>query len=303
MPETQVFALPGSEGQADRVCDALGGVRGAATFRSFPDGESYVRIESVVRGCDVVVACTLDHPDPKLLPLYFFAMAAREQGARSVGLVAPYLAYMRQDKQFAPGEAITSASFAQLLSGFLDWLVTVDPHLHRRGSLDEIYTIPSRVVAAAPLVAEWIGRHVKDPLLVGPDEESRQWVEAIAEAAHAPCTILRKTRRGDRDVEISFAGLEHFAGHSPVLVDDIISTGRTMAQTLRGLRDAGLVGGVCIGVHAIFAEGALEELRSAGASRVVTCDAVAHPSNEIALAPALARDVRALLDHARAGGA
>ncbi len=296
MPDTWVFAMPGSEPQAQRLCEALGARLAAWTLRSFPDQESYVRIGSAVQSSDVVLVCTLDHPNPKLLPLYFLATAAREQGARSVGLVAPYLAYMRQDTQFEEGEAVTSTAFARLLSSFLDWLVTVDPHLHRRSSLDQIYTLASRVVHAAPLIAAWIRTHVEAPLLVGPDEESEQWVSAIARAAGAPYTVLRKVRRGDRDVEIAIPDVEQWRGHTPVLTDDIISTGRTMAETLRGLQRAGLSGGVCIGVHAIFVDRAFEELQQAGADRIVTCDTISHPSNGIDLAPILAKEVRALLD-------
>jgi ribose-phosphate pyrophosphokinase len=296
MPDTWVFALPGSEPQAHRLCEELGARRAAWSLRSFPDQESYVRIDSALRASDVVLVCTLDDPNPKLLPLYFLATAAREQGARSIGLVAPYLAYMRQDTQFQEGEAVTSTAFACLLSSFLDWLVTVDPHLHRRSSLDEIYTLSSRVVHAAPAIAEWIRTHVEAPLLVGPDEESAQWVSAIADAAGAPYTVLRKVRRGDRDVEITIPEVNRWRGHTPVLADDIISTGRTMAETLRRLCDAGLPRGVCIGVHAIFAERAFEELEQAGARSIVTCDTISHPSNGMDLAPALAREVRALLD-------
>jgi len=194
-----VVAIPGSEPQADALCRELGAERAAIEIRTFPDGESYVRIDSPVAGQELIVVCTLDRPDPKLLPLYFVASAAREQGARRIGLVAPYLAYMRQDKQFHPGEAVTSSAFARLLSGFVDWLVTVDPHLHRRSRLEEIYSVPCAVLHAAPPISAWIQQHVERPLLIGPDEESLQWVEAVAKAAGAPYVVLHKQRRGDRD--------------------------------------------------------------------------------------------------------
>jgi ribose-phosphate pyrophosphokinase len=294
--EPRVFALPGNEAQAERIAAELGTSVAALEMRSFPDGETYLRIGADVRERAVVLVCTLRGPDPTFMPLYLLAAAARQQGARSVGLVAPYLAYMRQDKAFQAGEAITSRSFATLLSGFLDWLVTVDPHLHRHRTLDEIYALEARAVHAAPLISAWIHAHVKSPLLVGPDEESRQWVEAIAEGAGAPCTVLRKVRRGDRDVEVSVPDVERWAGHTAVLADDIISTGRTMAATIRRLADSGFDATVCVGVHAVFAADAYEELGRAGAARIVTCDSIPHPSNQIALASVLAAEVRDLLD-------
>ena len=109
----------------------------------------------------IALVCTLDRPDAKMLPLLFAAAAARELGASQVGLVAPYLAYMRQDRRFKPGEAVTSREFARLLSGAFDWLVTVDPHLHRYASLAEIYRIPTRVVHAAPLISQWIRTRIE----------------------------------------------------------------------------------------------------------------------------------------------
>src|SRR5829696_534139 len=110
-------------------------------------------------------------------------------------------------------------------------LVTVDPHLHRYKSLDEIYSIPTRVVHSAPFLAEWIAANEPAPLLIGPDIESEQWVSEVAARANAPYRILRKQRHGDRDVEITIPDLHEFSGRMPVLVDDIISSGRTIIET------------------------------------------------------------------------
>lgn len=79
--------------------------------------------------------CTLNQPDTKLLPLYFLSQTAKELGGKSTAIVAPYLAYMRQDKRFQAGEGITSTYFAKLISSFADFLITIDPHLHRRSTL------------------------------------------------------------------------------------------------------------------------------------------------------------------------
>ena len=268
--------------------------RGVVTLRRFPDGESYVRVESSVRGRDVAIVCTLARPDDKVLPLFFLAATARDLGATSVGLVAPYLAYMRQDRRFAEGEGVTSSYFASLLSGSVDWLVTVDPHLHRRASLDEIYTIPTEVVHAAPRVAEWIRTNVRRPLLVGPDAESAQWITAVAEAADAPSIVLAKVRRGDRDVAVIVPDVERWHDHTPVLVDDIVSTARTMIATVRHLRRGGLPAPVCIGVHAVFAKGAYDDLRAAGAAAIVTCNTISHVSNIIDLSGELAHAMTTL---------
>ncbi len=290
-----LFALPGNERLGALLAPSIDAETGKAVLRRFPDGEAYWRYETPVSGRAVALLCTLDRPDTKALPLLFAAAAARELKAKSVGLVAPYLAYMRQDHRFQPGEAITSGTFAKIVSGEIDWLVTVDPHLHRRYSLDEIYSVPTRTLHAAPLIAQWIRDNVQDPLLIGPDRESEQWVAAVARGADAPHIVLRKIRRGDRQVEVSVPDLAPWKARTPVILDDIISTGQTMIATIKHLARAQMPPSVCVAVHGIFAGDALEELMRAGAARVVTTNTISHSSNGIDISGLLAAGVRALI--------
>ena len=289
-----LLPLPGNEALAHGLAVALDGELGATDVRRFPDGETLVRLLTPVAGRSVVLAATLDRPDDKLLPLLFVAATARDLGAARVGLVAPYLAYMRQDHRFREGEGVTSTYFAHVLSTAVDWLVTVDPHLHRRATLAEIYTIPGVAVHAAPVISAWIRSNVPRPLLVGPDSESAQWVTAVAQTAGAPAVVLEKVRRGDRDVEVSLPDVDRWRDHTPVLVDDIISTARTMIETVKHLRRAGLAAPVCVGVHAVFAGRAYDDLVAAGAGRIVTCNTIPHPSNVVDLTELLADGVRAV---------
>jgi ribose-phosphate pyrophosphokinase len=267
---------------------------GVVSFHEFPDGESYVRVESEIASRDVVIVASLHHPNDKLLPLLFLADAARELGATQVGLVAPYLAYMRQDARFRPGEAITSRTFASLLSAHVDWLVTVDPHLHRFSSLRELYTVPAMSIQAGPELGRWIARNVASPFIIGPDGESRQWVESIAATAGAPSTVLTKVRRGDVDVVESMPDLGDHASCTPVLVDDIISTGRTMIAAVRHLHERNAAAPVCVAVHAVFASGAEAELAVAGAARIVTTNTIVHSTNAVDVAPMIAAAIPAL---------
>jgi ribose-phosphate pyrophosphokinase len=278
-----VFALHGHEDLCHAIAERLGGEVGKLILRRFPDGETYLRLETGVEGCPVILVCSMNDPDPKILQLYFCAVTARELGATAVGLIVPYLTYMRQDTRFQPGEAITSSSFASLLCGFSDWLVTVDPHLHRHASLAGLYTIPATVVHAAPAISDWIRMNIESPILIGPDEESAQWVAEVARGAAVPYAVLQKVRKGDRDVEVSIPDVEAWRSHTPVLVDDIISTGRTMMETLGHLQRTGMKPAVCIGVHAVFAEKAYEELMAAGAVRIITCNTISHRSNAVDL--------------------
>jgi len=292
MTKPLVVALPGNEAMATKLAEASD--LGALDVHHFPDGETHLRFQSDLRGRRVIFVCTLDRPDAKYLPLAFAAATARELGAGRVGLVAPYLCYMRQDKRFIDGEAVSAAIFAGEISRHFDWLVTVDPHLHRLHTLSAIYKIPAQAIHAAPLISEWIKREVDKPVVIGPDRESAQWAAKVAEGAGAPFAILEKTRHGDRDVSVALPHAARFAGYTPVLVDDIISTGRTMAETVTHLRASGLDAPVCIGVHAVFASGALEGLKKAGAGRIVTTNTIAHSTNAIDIASPLAEAMRTM---------
>ncbi len=291
-----LFALPGNEAFCARLTDALGAEAGTLEYRRFPDGESYVRLRSDVGAREVALVCTLNSPNDKVLALLFAARTAKELGAARVGLVAPYLAYMRQDRRFHDGEAVTSVHFAALLSAAVDWLVTVDPHLHRRRSLGEIYSVPAKAASAAPALAAWIRANVERPLVIGPDAESEQWAAEIAADAEAPYAVLTKTRRGDRDVEIQAPPLERWRGRRAVLIDDIISSARTMTVAARMLSGQGMPEPVCAGVHGVLAPGALDALRAAGVRRIVTTNTIAQETSAIDVSAAVAREVQSILD-------
>lgn len=278
-----LIGLPGNEKLTKELAQAINAELGQAEFRQFPDGETYIKIISDVVNKRVVIVCTLHQPDDKLLPLYFVCKTAKDLGAACTCLVVPYLAYMRLDKRFQAGEGITSKYFAALVSQFADSLITVDPHLHRRSELSEIYTTPSRVVHAADHISRWIEENIEEPVLIGPDSESEQWVSKVAHKAHAPFMVLEKIRYGDRDVEVSVPQLERYKGHTPVLVDDIISTARTMIETVGHLQKAGMQPPICIGVHAVFAGKAYQQLKDSGVKQIVTCNTIPHPSNGINL--------------------
>ncbi len=291
-PLPLILPLPGNERFAQDLA-AFGGEVGAIETRRFPDGETYLRLLSPVAGRAVDLVATLAGPDPDFLRLAFAADAARTQGAARVRLVAPYLAYMRQDKAFRSGEAVTSDTFARLVSSLFDGLVTVDPHLHRRAALTELYSIPAAAVRAAPALADWIAAEVPRPLLIGPDSESAQWVEAIAERISAPWAVMEKTRRGDYDVSVELPDLSGHAACTPVLVDDIASSGRTLIAAAELLAKLGMARPICAVVHALFAGDAYPQLQAVVA-RVVSCDSVPHPSNAIPLAPLVAAALAAL---------
>lgn len=287
-----VLPMPGNARFAANLARELGADIGALEARQFPDGEHYVRLASDVAGREVLIVCTLVRIDALLLPLVFAADTARELGATKVTLVAPYLGYMRQDKRFQPGEAVSLRSFARLLSSTFDGLLTADPHLHRLASLDEAYSIPTQVLHAAPLLSAWIREAVANALVIGPDAESEQWAAEVARGAGAPHVVLTKTRLGDRSVQITFPDLCPYKGRQPVLIDDIASSGRTLIAAAEQLRAHGFRAPRCAVVHAVFGGDAFEALGQV-AAEIVSTDSIPHPSNRLLLAPLFAAALRA----------
>lgn len=286
-----LLELSAAAGLADSLCRELGCERGELERRQFPDGESYVRIGSAVERRDVILLCSLDDPDAKVLPLLFVAEAARAQGARSVGLVAPYLAYMRQDKAFRSGEAVTSRIFASIISDRLDWLVTIDAHLHRHRDLGGIYSVPVVNASAVEAIGSWVRSEVEQPLIIGPDEESRQWVERIAKVAGARLAVLSKSRSGDFSVAVDDAGLAGLGSGTAVIVDDIASSASTLIETVNLLERHGYTSPVCVVVHPIFAGDSYDRLVEAGAGQIVSTNTIAHHSNAIDISGPLAEAV------------
>jgi ribose-phosphate pyrophosphokinase len=282
-----IVPMPGNENFAESLARAGGWALGHLEMRRFPDEESYVRLLSEVRGRSVDLVCSLARPDAGFLSLMFAADAARDLGAAEVNLVAPYLAYMRQDCRFLAGEAVTSRTFARLLSASFDRITAVDPHLHRYPTLASLYTTQTQVLHAAPLLADWIKVEVAKPLIIGPDVESDQWVSSVAGKVGAPHAVARKIRRGDREVEIALPDLSEWRDRQPVLIDDICSSGRTLIETAGELRLRGFPRPICVVVHALFSDDAYKSLGEASA-RIVSTDAVNHSSNAITLAPMIA---------------
>lgn len=286
-----VFSFQGNELLSKSIITGITGEKGDFELHQFPDGETYVRVLSNVKGKNVFIICTLHLPDTKLLPLLFLCNLLRDLNAKSICLVAPYLSYMRQDKQFKIGEAVTSKYFAKFLSSIVDRLITIDPHLHRRASLKEIYSIQCEALHASELIYDWIKTNIPDAILIGPDAESKQWVSDVAEKIDVPFIILQKVRRGDNDVEVSVPQIEKFKNKTPVLLDDIISTGNTMIETVLHLKAAGMKPPVCIGVHAVFSGNAFEEIKKSGVRKIITCNTIQHSSNEIDISNLLIKEI------------
>jgi len=296
MSRPLIFALFREDDLAANIQKELRTEGGALTHRYFPDGESYIRFDSNVRGRDVIIVTDLANPDAKLLPLIFAATAAKNLGASLVGLIAPYLPYMRQDKTFIQGEAITPPIFANVLSRAFDWMVTIDPHLHRISTLTDIYTLEAITLSANALLVEWIDKNVDAPLIIGPDAESEQWASAAAKSLDCPYIIAAKERCGDRCVDIVLPKANGYTGHSPIIIDDVISTGTTVMELTSILKRDGFLAPVCLAVHALFSPDAGQRILDAGVEKIITTNTIGHGSNDINVGPLIAQTLRDYLN-------
>lgn len=291
-----LFSLFGGNHFANTVHQALGYDIGEITLHQFPDEETVIKVNSLVQNREVLFIAYLEKPNSKLLPLLFAAETVRELGSKKIGLVAPYLPYMRQDKQFHSGESITSKYFAKVISNYFDGLLTIDPHLHRWHALSDIYSIPTKALHATDSISRWIKVNVPNPILIGPDAESSQWVLEIAQKIDAPCLILEKVRKGDNLVETSMPNVESYQNNTPILVDDIISTAATMIETVSHLKSLKMKAPICIGVHALFSGNAYEKLLNAGVEKIITCNTITHPSNGIDMKDIIIKSINTLIN-------
>jgi ribose-phosphate pyrophosphokinase len=273
--------------QASRLAETLGAPMHIVERHRFPDDE--IRMTLPPKLPDRVVICrSLDRPNEKLVELLLTARTARELGAESLTLVAPYLCYMRQDKAFHPGEAVSQEIIGRLLADLFDNVITVDPHLHRVRELSQ--AVPARnalALSAASLMAEFLRGRVDDPVLLGPDEESEQWVASVAAADRWNCGVCSKARLGDEAVEIELPEID-LRGRSVVLVDDVASSGQTLLAAARKClaRDALRVD--VLVTHALFVGDAQTRMHQAGVRHLWSTDSVTHDSNVIPLRGLLA---------------
>jgi len=276
--------LPSSAEAAQRLAARLGvGLHEIALHR-FPDGE--LRVTVGPAASTVIVYAPLDQPNDKLLALLFASEALRRGGAKRLVLVAPYLCYMRQDAAFHEGEAVSQKVIGRLLASAVDRLITVDAHLHRTKDIHDIFPgIEADNLSAMPAIADGLRAGGFDPntVVVGPDEESQAWVSDLAARLGAQPAVARKTRRGDRSVEITFVDPGLFAGRPALLVDDIVSSGGTLMTCAKALQAAGATTVDAVVTHALFAPELAARLFEAGIRSVKSTDSIRHPSNAIAL--------------------
>ena len=274
-----------------RLAEAAGLVPHRIERHRFPDGEIQLTLPAHLPPRAVLLR-SLHQPNDKLTELLLAVPTARQLGARHLSLVAPYLAYMRQDKAFSPGQAVSQRIVGAWLAALFDAVITVDPHLHRVATLAEAVPAHQAItLSAAPLLGDWIAQHMPGAFLLGPDRESAQWVKQAAAAHGLQHAVCSKERLGDRAVRITLPACD-LRGQAVVLLDDVASSGHTLATAAALALAAGAASVDVAVTHALLVGDALQRIHQAGVGEFWSTDSVAHPSNVVALALLLAQALK-----------
>jgi ribose-phosphate pyrophosphokinase len=284
--------LPSAAEAAKRLGARLGLPVHEIAVHRFPDEELRVTVGAAAK--TTIMFASLHQPNDKLLTLLFACEALRRNGAKRLVLVAPYLCYMRQDAAFHEGEAISQKVVGPLLAQVFDRIVTVDAHLHRTPNIRRVFPgIEADDLSAMPAVAETLRRGIdRQTIVVGPDEESRAWVSDLAVGLGLDFVVARKSRRGDRAVEMAFPDPSRLANRPALLVDDIVASGATLAACAKALQSAGATAIDAVVTHALFPPEMVGALFAAGIRSIKSTDSVPHRTNAIALDGLLAEALR-----------
>ncbi len=291
---TQVVSLPDYTEPAQRLAQTLACDYQPIRVHRFPDGESQVTVP-VKPAAHVIICQSLDRPNNKLIELLLAIQTLRQAGVTRISLIAPYLCYMRQDKAFHPGEAISQQIVGRFLADLIDDLITVDAHLHRISSLQQAIPLTRAInLSAAAALGEFLKQQHNDPFLLGPDNESEQWVQQVAQVGDFDCAVASKQRHSDVEVTITLPPIS-VHNRVVVIVDDVVSSGHTLAEAAQQLQSAGAAQVCCLVTHALFADGAFALLQQAGIRTIWSSDSIPHETNVIELADMLAAGLHDLL--------
>ena len=253
----------------------------------FPDGERYVRLLGPVAGEHVVLVQTT-HPDPMIVELLLLADAIRDAGARRITAVVPYFGYGRQDKRFLDGEPISAKTIAKHIAVDCNELLTMaipaNPEILRT------FPLPTREVSGMPAIGRYL-KSAKVDVLLAPDEGALRLAKEASAVAGVPFDFLVKERIDSYTVKIEPKALA-VKGKSVGIVDDVISTGGTIATAAQELRAQGARRVIAACVHGLFVGKAEANLKAC--DDVIATDTVLSPHTKVSVAPEFAAAIRAL---------
>jgi len=281
-PNQIVLTFKESQAQGEKFSRQLGLAHSAINIHHFPDGESLVTIPEKMPE-HAIFFRSLDRPNDKLIELLLAGKTARKHGANRLTLIAPYLCYMRQDVENHPGEAISQQIIGQLLAEIFDDVITVDSHLHRISRLNQAIPIKNAInLLSTQEMTKFLATQFSNAILFGPDGESEQWVGQVASSINFDFAVATKVRKSDRQVEITIPEKD-YKNKVIVIVDDMASTGRTIALAAQQLKQQGAAEVHALVTHALFMGDAKEYLKKHGVDDFWSTNSITDESNAIEL--------------------
>ncbi|WP_455368584.1 ribose-phosphate diphosphokinase [[Eubacterium] cellulosolvens] len=262
----------------------------------FPDDESYLKFsEEFSEDALIVIQSCFPKQDKRLMELFFILDTAKEFGVKNLNVVIPYLPYARQDKRFRAGEVVSNKSIGNLLYNIgTDLLLTID--VHQKVSLKE-FKMRSISISAMPLIAEHLkSMNLSDPCIIAPDIGATSHAETISSILKTDCTFFEKKRdRITGKVDTVKKDLD-FRGKDIVIIDDMISTGGTIANVSKIAKDCGAEKIIAACTHALLVGNAEEKMRNSGITDIVTTDTVPNRFCKIFVAPIITDTLRKCIE-------
>jgi len=285
-----LVAGPASIYLAEKIAEITGLKLIKLEHKLFPDGESYIRFPEKVEGQDLVVIQGTHPPqDRHLVQAYFIAENAIDLGADSVSLIAPYLAYARQDKRFLEGEALSVKSVLRMLkaAGY-GKIYTVNIH---SPWIAEESPIPLINIHAEKAMGNYLKKlNIEKPIVVSVGKKGAEMASAVAEELDAEYIVAKSSR--DRVTGRVVVELEQVQRlKNAIVVDDIISTGGTMVEVVKALKGMGAEKIYVACVHALMIGKASEKILNAGAEEIIASDTIPSEYSKYSVAEVLAEEV------------
>ena len=272
-----IFSGRGNYPLANAVAARLGILPGPCLLEYFPDGEIHLEIEQEIQGHDVYLIQPTNPPvADHLLQLLLLADACLRAGAGRLTGVIPYFGYARQDRRTHGREPVGARLLADLLSSRLQRIVAVDLHTP---AIEGFFNIQVEHLSAVPLLAEALrAERAADQVIVAPDLGAAKLARQYADVLDLPVAYIHKIRRSGREVSVRSVSGE-IEGRSPILVDDMISTGGTMLAAINALLDRGCRPDITLAVsHALMAEPVVGNLANLPVRRILATDSVPLPT-------------------------
>ena len=272
-----------SKNVAENLAEELNAPIVNTISKRFPDDELYIRILDDLSGKDVIIVQTT-YPDQNIIELFLLQNAVQEAKAKTITIVIPYFGYGRQDTKFQEGEAISAKAIAKLISLNADEIITVDPH---KEHILKFFSKPAYSCTAVPAIASYLKTKNID-MILAPDKGAIERAKKAATVIKCKYDYMEKTRINGTTVEIKPKNLDA-ADKNIAIIDDIISTGGTMAESIKKLKKQNAKKIYVACTHGLFAGDAIKKLNSAGADEIISTDTIQSDFSKVKIAPTIAK--------------